>query len=711
MNRRVVPWHHRLASGFFQTASLLFGLSLVLGLALVPGTLPAQPAERCEPAPTALVLSGGGAKGFAHIGLIQTLDSLGIVPDYVVGTSIGAVVGSLYASGYSGNEIDSLLRSIHLETMIRSYQPHVSRALDGFKPVVVWERIDKRWIVQAGAVREVEANTIIARLLLRGNLIARGDFDRLPIPFRAIATDLDTRRPIALAGGDLAEAVRASFSLPVVLRPVQRDTLWLTDGGISSNIPVGVARSLGAERLIVSTLPSAKAAKETFDNPLSVSTVIFEFIWKQDSLGLGPDDVHVAQRTEAFSTLNYDSLTIDSLVRTGRRTADSVFASGVCARPLRQAKATPNLPVAIGRARMATEGVRDRDLIVRDLGLVNGMTLDVDAIRRGLARFSTSERYSSVWLSPSGDGPTVDFDLEVSSAPERSFGIGLAFDHLMSGRFWAGGVNRALIGDLEGAGMFAVGTYRTDLLLAVRRSARIGRNYRPIGASLEALSEDVRLYSGAGELPPAKAEEMSVVAGLRPLYESGWTFELGADYRLWREPALGTRGAAGARGAIRLRQPGGPAPSVDFEAIGLTRWQRVRMDIAASTFVDAVEIRPRLRAGWGSRLPVQHTFTLGGLDGFAGMRMLELRGDQELFGSVLVRWPLWRQLTGRLEPMAGLISTGPGLLQRRGELEGVILAGLRIGVELASPVGPIRLEQGFNNQNRRQALIRVGYWF
>jgi hypothetical protein len=281
----------------------------------------------------------------------------------------------------------------------------------------------------------------------------------------------------------------------------------------------------------------------------------------------------------------------------------------------------------------------------------------------------------------------------------------------MSGRFWAGGVHRELVGDLEGAAIFAAGTYRTELMLAARRSARIGRRYWPVGFSLEAFAEDVRLYEGSGELPPAKAEEFSFVTGLRPLYQSGWSFELGADYRLWRESGLGTRGAAGARGAVRLRPPGALAPSFTLEGIALTRWQRVQADIAASAFAGRVELRPRLRLGWGHQLPIQHTLTLGGLDGFAGLRMLEVRGDQEAYASLLLRWPIWRQVKARVEPMAGVVSTGPGLLVRRGETDGVIHAGVRLGLELDTPVGPLRLEQGFNNQRRREALIRVGYWF
>ncbi|HET8769906.1 MAG TPA: patatin-like phospholipase family protein [Gemmatimonadaceae bacterium] len=680
-------------------------------LALAPAALGAQVGS-CIAAPTALVLAGGGAKGFAHIGLIKTLDSLGIVPDLVVGTSIGAIVGSLYATGYTGVEIDSMMRGLHLENAIKRYEPHVSQALDGVRPVVVWEQWDRRWILQAGAVREAEANAIISRLMLRGNLLARGDFDRLPIRFRAIATDLNTRNPVVIGSGDLARAVRASFSLPAIMRPVQRDSLWLTDGGLSSNIPVKTARALGAERLIVSTLPSARLEVETFDSPLSVTSAVLDYIWVQDSLHLGPDDVLVSHPTQRFSSLNYEPPTIDTLVWLGRHTADSVFASGVCARPLWNARAVVVEPTRIGETRILTSGISDRGAILREIGISSQSELDIGAIERGITRFADSERYQSVWLMPSGENETVNFDLQVERAPQRNFGIGFAFDHLMSGRFWAGGVDHSLFDtDLEGVGLLTTGTYRTDLLLVARRKARVGEGYWPVGTSVEAFAEDVRLYNGPGELAPAKAEELSIVAGLRPMFESGWTYELGADFRLWREPGLGTRGTIGARGAIRLRQPGAPIPTIDIEGIALERWQRARLDISASRAVGDVELRPRLRLGWGRKLPIQHTFTLGGLDGFAGLRMLELRGDQEVYASILARWPMWRQLRARVEPMAGMIANGPGILRRDGPTDGLLMIGARIGVELSTPVGPIRLEQGFNNQNRRQALIRVGYWF
>ena len=167
-------------------------LILVLGTVAWFASAPALPAQQCRAPRTALVLSGGGAKGLAHIGVLRVLDSLGIRPDLIVGTSMGAVVGALYASGYSGRELDSLARIVPLAALFRTYQPLAPRSLGILQPLVVWEQGDRGFTLQSASVVEAEANALVNAALLRGNLLARGDFDSLPIPFRAVATDLAT---------------------------------------------------------------------------------------------------------------------------------------------------------------------------------------------------------------------------------------------------------------------------------------------------------------------------------------------------------------------------------------------------------------------------------------------------------------------------------------------------------------------------------------
>jgi len=212
--------------------------------------------EACAPARTALVLSGGGAKGIAHVGLLRALDSIGVRPDLIVGSSMGSIIGALYAAGLSGVEIDSVVRSAPGGTLIRSFRPLVPRALGVLQPMVSYAAAEGVAGLQTGAVREREIDGLLTRLLLLGNLRARGDFDSLPIPFRAVATDFRARTPVVLGTGDLAHAVRASIAIPLIFAPVELDGRILVDGGLTANIPVDIARALGADRVIVSDVSS-----------------------------------------------------------------------------------------------------------------------------------------------------------------------------------------------------------------------------------------------------------------------------------------------------------------------------------------------------------------------------------------------------------------------------------------------------------------------
>ena len=225
---------------------------LIVATAVSAPLGPPLVAQTCGSGPVALVLSGGGAKGIAHIGVLRVLDSLGVRPDFVVGSSMGAVIGAMYASGYSGRELDSLTRVVPLGSLFRTYAPRAPRSLGPLQPLVVWEQGAHGFALQNASVRASEVNSLLNVAMLRGNLIARGDFDALPIPFRAVATDLRDRSAVVLASGDLARAVRASIAIPLVFPPESIGTRVLADGGLSANIPIAIAHRAGAARVIVS---------------------------------------------------------------------------------------------------------------------------------------------------------------------------------------------------------------------------------------------------------------------------------------------------------------------------------------------------------------------------------------------------------------------------------------------------------------------------
>lgn len=232
----------------------LAGLVFLAVASTVSGA--AEPATQGEARPRiGLVLSGGGARGAAHVGVLRVLEDLRIPVDAIAGTSMGAVVGGLYASGLSASEIEAIFDSVDWSDAFsdrpareglnfrrrREDRDFLVRLPVGYR--------DGRFVLPSGLIQGQK----LTQLLRQNTLQVSGiqDFDQLPTAFRAVATDLETGEPVVMGEGDLTTALHASLSAPGVFAPVQREGRLLVDGGVANNLPVDVARAMGVDRLIV----------------------------------------------------------------------------------------------------------------------------------------------------------------------------------------------------------------------------------------------------------------------------------------------------------------------------------------------------------------------------------------------------------------------------------------------------------------------------
>jgi len=215
-------------------------------------TATAQGSKTDAPKKVGLVLSGGGAKGFAHIGVLKVIDSLGIKVDYVAGTSMGAIVGSLYASGYSGKQLDSIFNNLDFDVVINDNIPRAAKTFserDNTEKYAITLPFEKFKIKLPSALsRGQNVLNLLTKLTLHVSEVK--NFEKLPIPFFCMATNVETGDALLLDSGNLAQAVTASGAFPSLFQPVIINDQVLIDGGVVNNYPIDELKAKGMDVII-----------------------------------------------------------------------------------------------------------------------------------------------------------------------------------------------------------------------------------------------------------------------------------------------------------------------------------------------------------------------------------------------------------------------------------------------------------------------------
>jgi NTE family protein len=277
-----------------------------------------------------LVLSGGGARGATHIGVLKMLDQLHVPVDVIAGTSMGAVVGGLYASGLSGEQIEQAMASIDWQAAFRDRPPRTQldyRRKEEDREFLVNLPLGlqgRRLVIPKGLVQGQMLTETLRQLTLPVARIT--DFDQLPTHFRAVATNLESGARRVLGAGDLTTAMRASMSVPGLFAPVDLHGELLVDGGLTDNLPIDVARSLGVDILIVVDAGFPLQPRKSLNSLPGITNQMLSILMRKDIerdlATLGPKDIVVSPQLGDFSS--YDFPEIMKIVHAGEAAAQAV---------------------------------------------------------------------------------------------------------------------------------------------------------------------------------------------------------------------------------------------------------------------------------------------------------------------------------------------------------------------------------------------------
>jgi NTE family protein len=256
-----------------------------------------------------LVLSGGGAKGFAHVGILKEIDKAGIKLDYIGGTSMGAIVGGLYAAGYSADQIEIIIEKIDFLSLIRDQIPRNSETFfekEYGENTMIALPVKKGIISLPKAIYKGQ-NILNLLLELFDSLDGNQDFSKLSVPFFCIATDVETGGQVLLEKGSLPLALRASGSFPTLLNPVVLDGKLLVDGGIANNFPVSVMKSKGIDIVIGADVEGHLHKKDKLNSALSIMNQIMSYqMYNKTEKEKEKIDVYIHPDLSNFSIVDFD---------------------------------------------------------------------------------------------------------------------------------------------------------------------------------------------------------------------------------------------------------------------------------------------------------------------------------------------------------------------------------------------------------------------
>jgi len=615
-----------------------------------------------------LALSGGGARGAAHIGVIRVLREQNVPIDCIAGTSMGAIIGGLYASGMSLEEIELAIDAIDWDDV---FVDSTRRADRTFRR----KRDDDDFLIKRplgfnngkvkmplGLVQGQKIDLVLSKLTIPVALV--NDFDKLTIPFRAVATDIVTGEQVVLGSGSLATAIRASMSIPAAMAPVFVDGRMLVDGGMAANLPISVVREMGADIVIAVDISTPLLSQDEIGSVLSITNQLSGLLTRRnvelEIATLSETDVFIEPDLGDIATADFDRLR--EAVPTGRKAAlanldklqELALPDAVDPKSLRaDADRSSSRPI-IDFVRWDNQSALSDEFItsrVEELQL--GQPFDVDKLELSVARIYGTQLFQKVGYQLVEDGDQTGIEVTVVErdwGPKYlQFGLNVASQ--------AGGENfiNVSVSHLSTAMNSAGGEWRNTLTLGNQTSLS-STFHQPFG-------HDYR-YFVAPKLIVGNTDFTEFQSGnaVRTISVSsaGGEFAVGREFGNWGGVQIGARYLTGERDV----NIGDPVPLSDFDLgeafldfavdridnrnfprhgfLGSIRWTGGREALGSDFDFDQLGIGIAAANSWGrhtlltaidygttfnGQAPLQRQYRLGGFLNLSGLNPDELIGQ------------------------------------------------------------------------------------
>lgn len=420
---------------------ILFIISL-LSISIAAAATP----ERAESTPrkkVGLVLSGGGAKGVAHVGVIKVLEEADIPIDYIAGTSMGAIVGGLYAIGYTTSELDSMFRhqnwiNLLSDKVSRQDKPFTERESSDAYLISIPLTKDKRLKMPSGIVQGENVFNMLSELTI--GFHDSISFDTLPIPFACVAYDMVEGKDVIFRSGDLPLAIRASMSIPGAFEPVKTQDMVLVDGGISNNFPVDVVRDMGAQIIIGVDLAQGLKDKDELNTVMGIVDQITTFLGRENYQRNREDvDLYLHPDVVPYTAASFNAAAIDTLLKRGETIArqhwDDIVAlkekigigTDFQTSPIRIAHVLESDSLKIGAIEIQGISPLEQKSVRRNLEIRPNTTITKGSLTNAVGILRGSGVFSNVSYKLTGR-PPYQLTLYAQEKSRNALNLGFRFD-------------------------------------------------------------------------------------------------------------------------------------------------------------------------------------------------------------------------------------------------------------------------------------------
>lgn len=698
-----------------------------------------------------IVLGGGGAKGAAHIGVLKVLEELKIPVDYVAGTSMGAIVGALYASGLTAAELEKVITAIDWKDVFsgdparqdidfrrkREDYTILSGLALGVK--------DGKIVMPKGLIKDQKVNVLFETLMLHTSEI--DDFDKLPIPYRAVAADLETGEMIVIKGGSLADAARASMSVPGAFPPIELNGRLLIDGGIVRNVPVDIVREMGADIIICVDVGKPLATRKEIGGPASIMNQMLDIMMQKNVMDqiktLGPKDVYINPKLGELGSGDFDKGAeialigekaarekIDSLKRYS--VSDSEYAAFVGRHHAEQVKEVKITSIKVeidGDSRIA------QDVVMNKLSVRPGDTVDTERLKdeAGVVYGTGEFERVDLQIKRQRDG----YELVVK-ARERAwgpnylrFGLALESDFKGTSRY-------NMLFDYTRRWVNSLGAeWKTEIDIGTP-SGISSEFYQPLTTKglffvspyVQYKREPINAFLGDKKL--AQFDISRYVAGIDLGFQPGRYGEarIGIQYGTFRaDERVGevdlptdkvTRGAVIARGVLdQLDNVNFPNKGyrARFEAISSLKalgsddeYNKVEVSGAGVFTFNKQTVLASIKAGShiGNDIPFYDEFRLGGFVNLSGLQANQLHGQHMAFARLISYHKVGESFIGSLY-FGGSLEAG-NVWQKDFDFGSLEVAG-SIFLGYDTILGPLYLGVGHAGEGRTAGYFYLGRTF